>query len=352
MANYESHGLKETKNSIQLRGIVNGTQKNNFFRDDIGSNKNGVSVNFGVEINDRKTVYVTLTAYPKKQVYYYKRGEKGQKGTSQAVDWKDRNKSPGEGYRLIGMNLSTGRDDEGNNINKTLTEYDAVHWLHENLQDGDSVFVKGIIEPSSYVKDGQTIRRINIVPNQISYTKKPVDFEAEDFTEMCEFENTLVFSSIDKEMDENDKATGRYVLNGYSIDYRSVENMSFIIDEEHAKLAANLKKAMKPGYAIQTFGKINVVNNIVATEEEEDGWGESSPLERVNSPVIREYMVYKANPNTIDKETWSEDDIATAIRKLKAAKEARANFGEKPSVDTSAEVDDWGDSDDDDTPWD
>lgn len=352
MAKYESHGLKETENMIQLRGIVNGTQKNTFFKDGIGSNKNGISVNFGVEINERKTVYVTLTAYPKQQVYYYKRGENGQKGTSQAVDWKNRDKSPGEGFGLIGMKLSTGKDDEGNNINKIFVEYDAVNWLHENLKDGDSVFIKGKIEPSSYVKDGQTIKRVNIVPDQISYTKKPIDFEAEDFKELCDFENTLIFNSIDKETDENNKATGRYILSGYSIDYRSVETMSFIIEEEHATLATNLKKHMKPGYAIQTFGRINVVNNIVVTEEEDSGWGESSPLEKANGPVLREYVVYKAVPSTIDKETWSEEDIAAAIRKLKAAKEARANFGEKPTIDTSAEVDDWGDmDDDDDVPW-
>ena len=169
---------------------------------------------------------------------------------------------------------------------------------------------------------------------------------------MCEFENTLVFSSIDKEMDENDKATGRFILSGYSIGYNSVENVSFIIDADHTKLANNLKKAMRPGYSIKTYGRVEVINDISAVEEDDsDGWGESSPFERVNSPTRREYVVYRADPNSIEKEDYSEDKITEAIRKINAAKTAKENFGEKAS--TNNDVDDWGSDDSiNDSPWD
>lgn len=354
MAKDSIHNLKQTSNSFQCRGIVLGTKSQKFYKDKIGSSQNGISVNFGVNIDDKKPVYITLTAYPKKEVYYYKKGKNGAKGTSKAVAWKDRKKSPGEGYNLIGVKISTGKDADGNNINTVFTDYDAVNYLKENLKDGDSVFIKGKIEFRSWTgKNGQLVKSVNLVPDQISYTKSPIDFDAEDYKEMCEFENTLVFNSIDPETDENEKKTGRFILTGYSIAYNSVENVSFIVPAEQEKLAKNLHKAMKPGYAIKTFGRVEVINDISAIEDDQECWGSTSPMERINTPTRREYIVYRADPSSIEKEDYSEDKIAEAIRKINAAKTAKENFGEKPNIDVSVDDDDWDiDDDSDDSPWD
>lgn len=354
MAKEQLHDMKQTSSSFQCRGVVFGTKSQKFYKDKIGTNKDGISVNFGINIADKKSVYMTLTGYPKKEVYYYKKGANGAKGTSKPVAWKDRHKSPGEDYSLIGIKVSTGRDEDGNNINTVFTEYDAVGHLKKNLKDGDSVFIKGKIEFRSWTdKNGQIVRRVNLVPNQISYTKSPINFDAEDYKEMCEFENTIVFQSIDQEEDENGKSTGRYILSGYSIGYNTVENISFILKEDCKKLATNLKKAMRPGYSIKTFGRVEVINNISTIEDDQDGWGNTSPMERVNSPTTTEYIVYRADPNSIEKEDYSEDTINETIRKINSAKVAKENFGE--SVNTNNDSDDWGSDDDfesDDNPWD
>ena len=353
MAKEKLHEMKNTSSSFQLRGVITGTQSQRFYKN--GKRQNGKAWNaleFGVKIAENKTVYVTMRGFPRDEVFYYKRGENGAKGTTKRVAWKDRKKSPGADYRLIGVNISTGKDENGKNINETFVEYDAIEWLHENLKDDTSVFINGNLQFSSYTdKNGQTRRKVELVPTQISYTQKPVDFDADDYKEMCEFENVLVFSSIDKELDENNKATGRFILTGYAIGYNSVENVSFIIDADHVKLVDNLKKAMKPGYAIKTFGRVNVINDISVVEDDSDGWGEASPMERVNSPTIREYVVYRADPNSIEKEEYSEDAISEAIRKINAAKTASENFGEKANTTTDSD-DDWSsDVDTEDDPW-
>lgn len=354
MAKEKLHELKNTANSFQMRGQIVGTKSKRFYTS--GNTKSGsswASVEFGVKINEGKTVYLTLRGFPRDEVFYYKRGENGAKGTTTKVAWKDRHKSPGKDYRLIGVNISTGKDEDGKNINTTMTEYDAVEWLHNNLNDNDSVFIKGNLQFSSYTDcNGQTKRKVELVPTQISSTNEAVNFGAENFTEMCEFENTLVFSSIDQEMDENDKATGRFILSGYDIKFNSVEPVSFIIDADHKKLAQNIKKNLKAGYAIKTYGRVEVISDISVVEEADDGWGESSPMERLNSPVRREYVVYKADPNSIEREDYTEQAISAAIKKIKAAQEAAKNFGEKPTTDANEDDSDWGDDDDsDDTPW-
>ena len=349
------HDLKQTTNSFQLRGKVIGTKSKRFYTS--GTGKNGGSwnvVEFGVEIGEHRSVYVKLNGYTRDSVFYYKKGENGAKGTTQKVTWKDRNKAPGKDFRLIGVNITTGQDENGKNINETFTEFDAVEFLHEHLHDGDSVFIKGNMVFSSYVdKNGQPHKKTELVPTQISATQKPVDFDTEDYVEMAEFENTLVFSAIDKETDESDKPTGRFILSGYSVGFNTIEPVTFIIDADHAKLANNLRKAMKPGYSIKTYGRVNVFSDVSVVENDDDGWGEASPMERINSPVRREYVVYKADPNSIEKGDYTEESISAAIKKIKAAKEAAANFGEKPSSGVSVDASDWDDDDDsEEAPWD
>ena len=356
MAKEKLHEMKSTQSNFQLRGVITGTKAQRFYKS--GTGKSGGSWNsleFGVKIAEDKTVYVSMRGFPRDEVFYYKKGENGAKGTTKRVAWKDRHKSPGEDYRLIGINISTGKDDEGKNINQTFIEFDAIEWLSKNLKDNDSVFIKGNLQFSSYTdRSGQARKKVELVPTQISYTQKPIDFDADDYTEMAEFENTLVFQSIDKEEDENGKHTGRFILSGHAIGYNSVENVSFIVDEEHAKLATNLKKAMKEGYSIKTFGRIDVIVDTTTVDTDDSGWGESSPMERLNSPVRREYVVYRADPGSISKDDYSTDDIVAAIRKINAAKTAAENFGEKAnkSVDISVDDDDWSTDDDDSSePW-
>lgn len=353
MAKETLHNMKQTPNSFQYRGVVTGTKSQRFYKK--GDTWNALE--FGVQIAENKTVFVSMNGFVRDEVYYYKKGENGAKGTTTKVKWKDRKNAPSKDHRLIGVNISTGKDENNKNINETFTEWDAIEWLNTNLKDGDNVFIKGNIRFSSYTdRNGQTRRKMEFVPNQISYTQKPVDFDAEDYKEMAEFENTLVFSSIDPEVDENEKKTGRFILTGYAIAYNSVENVSFIIPAEQEKLARNLKKRMRPGYAIKTFGRVEVINDIsVVQEDDSEGWGNISPMERINSPVRREYIVYRADPNSIEEDDYSEEDILEAIRKIKAAKTASENFGEKANTNANEDSDDWGSDDDfgdDESPWD
>lgn len=353
MAKDRIHELKQTSATFQTRGVVFGMKKGKAYQSGTtktGSNWN--SIEFGLNINDKKSIFIKLNGFPRNEVYYYKSAEKkGEKGTTKKVAWKDRKKSPGEGFRLIGVNISVGKDEEGKNVNEMFVEYDAVEHLHNNLKDGDSLFVKGNMVFSTFTdRNGQTQKKVELVPTQISYTQEPVDFNADDFKEMAEFENTLVFSDIEKETDEDGKNTGRFILTGYSIGYSTVDPVSFIIDADHAKLAGNMKKKLKASNSIKTYGRIEVITNVSAVEEDDDdGWGESSPMERQNAPVIREYIVYKAVPDSIDVETYSEEDIAKAIKAIKNAKAAEDKFADKPEeTDTSG----WGDTDTtDEDPW-
>lgn len=349
--------LKQTSSTFQVRGLVTGTKGKRFYNN--GTTKNGGSWNaieFGIAINNGKTVFLKLSGFPRKEVFYYKRGENGEKGVTQRVPWANRKNVPGDGFRLIGVNITTGKSEDDKNINEVFTEWDAVEYLHENLKDGMSLFVKGNVEFSTYTdKDNNVQRKVELVPTQISYTQEPVDFNADDYEEEALFDDMLVYTGIDKETDENDKATGRFIVSGYSIKYDDIAPVQFIIDAADAKLANNIRKKLKPYNAIHVYGKIDmIVDTTVVESEEDEGWGKTSKMEqrRLNAPVKREYVIFKADPSSIDVEMYSEKSIADALKAIKNAKEAVKNFGDKPNSESSAAADDWNtDDDDDEMPW-
>lgn len=351
--------LPQTKGTFQVRGIVSGVEKDNFYTEKkTKTGKDFRMVNFGVEYEDKKTIYPSLNGMPRDKVYFSKKDKDTGNTDTKAIAWKDRIKKAPEGYRMIGVlaGLQKIKDENGKvrNDNKTLTEYDACEYISENLQDGDSVFVKGNLEFGSYTnKDGEVSRTTKFVPTQISLCQNDVDFEAEDYAPAHDFTQTIVFVGIDQER-ENDKPTGRFVVDAKIVNYNSIESAEFIIED--AKLAKQMRSGLKPYNSIQVHGHINVVNNVedVNDEEDDDCWGESNDMDnkRVFAPTHRELIITGAKPSTIDKETYTEKAIDEAIKKVNASKKAEQDFTGKEES-TSNVDDDWGDdaSDDEDEPW-
>ena len=351
--------LPQTKGTFQVRGIVSGVEKDSFYVEkQTRTGKEFRMINFGVEYDDKKTIFPTLNGMPRDKVYFSKKDKDTGNTDTKAIAWKDRIKKAPEGYRMIGVlaGLQKIKDENGKvrNDNKTLTEYDACEYISENLQDGDSVFVKGNLEFGSYTnKDGEVSRTTKFVPTQISLCQNDVDFEAEDYVPAHDFTQTIVFVGIDQER-ENDKPTGRFVVDAKIVNYNSIESAEFIIED--AKLAKQMRSGLKPYNSIQVHGHINVVNNVedVNDEEDDDCWGESNDMDnkRVFAPTHRELIITGAKPSTIDKETYTEKAIDEAIKKVNASKKAEQDFTGK-AESTSNVDDDWGDdaSDDEDEPW-
>lgn len=351
--------LPQTKGTFQVRGIVSGVEKDSFYVEkQTRTGKEFRMINFGVEYDDKKTIFPTLNGMPRDKVYFSKKDKDTGNTDTKAIAWKDRIKKAPEGYRMIGVlaGLQKIKDENGKvrNDNKTLTEYDACEYISENLQDGDSVFVKGNLEFGSYTnKDGEVSHTTKFVPTQVSLCQKDVDFEAEDYVPAHDFTQTIVFVGIDQER-ENDKPTGRFVVDAKIVNYNSIESAEFIIED--AKLAKQMRSGLKPYNSIQVHGHINVVNNVedVNDEEDDDCWGESNDMDnkRVFAPTHRELIITGAKPSTIDKETYTEKAIDDAIKKVNASKKAEQDFTGK-AESTSNVDDDWGDdaSDDEDEPW-
>lgn len=337
MANTK-HGLPETKGQFKLRGYVTGMQRENTFKDlETKSGKKMNVLNFGVETAPESTVFVTVQGMERDEVYFSKRVEKGKTKTKR-VAWAKRFDDQGEGYNLIGISVGLEKDENGKNVVHTYTEFDAAEKIYEQLEDGVPVFIQGQIEFSSFKRDnGEVTRNKRFNVRQI-YNSNNIDFGSSDFKETSDFKQKIVFVGINK---DNDSQEPRFIVEAKIVTYNSIEDAEFII--YNTALANQFKKGLKPYQAIDVWGKI--VNKVDAEDVEESSnsvWGEEDSFKRVTKNYIRELVITGAEPETIDKETYTEEEIENAIKKLNSKGQV-----EKPI---------WGEGEDselndDDLPW-
>ena len=349
MAINKGLGLPQQKGTFEIKGVIMGVSKENFYSEKkTKTGKDFRSINFGITFDKNQTLFIGLTGMPQDNVYFSKRGDKGEKPTTEKVAWEDRYTFRKEGYTLIGINVGLKKTDNGKGVEvndiKHLTPFDATKYISENLKDGVSVYVRGNVEFSHYTNQGgETQHSSKLVVTQISMCK-PVDFEEKDFIPTASFQQPLVFTGGRKEGNET-------LLEALVVNYATVENVDFIIKDE--KLSTTFKKNLKTYTAVKVWGNIETVKNTKVVEDsgEDDGWGEKNPLDKLTGQYRKTFIITGADKDSVDRETYSEKEIDKAIETMNANDIAKKDFGES---------EDWGSEDskiegkkeeDDDTAW-
>jgi len=339
MAKARLFDLPETKGAFQLKGIVNGTQKDGFFKEiKTRSNKDMRMINFGVEYENKLSLYTNMQGMEQDNVYFSKKSEKkGEKPEIAKVPWLDRFSYNREGFVLIGKKVGVKKklDKDGKEVNdkKTLTEFDACKEINENLKDGSSVFIRGKLDYSSMTDNkGNKKHFTKLVPDQVSLCGE-INFADDNFTKQNDFNQVIVFMGIEKEKD-NDIETGKFVVSAKIVTYSAIEDVEFIIEDQ--KLAGIFRKNLKQYNAIKVSG-----NMVTATKTEEatdeDSWGEEDSIEKVSAPTKRLFIITGAKPSSIEKELYTKEKIEEAISKINKSNKAESDFGNDSKSD-------WGDS--------
>lgn len=338
--------LPETKGVFKATGKVSGTTKDKYYTN--GKTKDGkkikMALKFGLKVDgEGRTVYTSIEPRPKDpnkdKVYFYKKStEKGKKGQSVGVLFKDKDNFKEEGFEQIGVKVGIEQyiDEKGalKNKNSNMFEENAIDYLYDNLKEEQEVFVRGDLNWSSY-RNGNTgdiIRMNKCNITQISGLTKALDFEKEGFASMNDFKQRIIFMSID--MDESNPEDKKALLEAKIVTYNSIEDAEFVVRKP--KLYKNLKK-LKPYTSIEVFGKIN---NLIEREEfEDDGWGtDEDSFGDSNVTFIKEMYILGADPATIDVETYTKENIEEAEDLIRQNNKVKENFGETNNNDDE----DWG----------
>lgn len=355
MAKERIHNLQETKGSFQCKGIINGVQKEKFYTEKkTKTNKDFRAVSFACEYNATTSMYMSLNGMPQAEVYFSKKNPDTNKTDTKKVPWANRNTFAEDGWRMIGVSLGLTKtvDKDGKPINdrKTMHAFDACEYIKKHLRDDMSAYIRGNIEFSSFIDSEGNIRRsTKYVPSQISLCQ---DVNFGDFNEnnkpVHDFTQTIIYTGIDKEK-ENEKETGRFIVQAKIVTYSDVIDTEFIITD--SKLANLFRTKLKPYTGISVHGRIEVTHKVEEVSSD-DGWGEANAMTSMAAPTKIEMIITGATPSTIDKETYTEAKVNEAIVKIRNAKTAEQNFSGKSN--SNSDNDSWGDdfTDDDSDPWD
>ena len=215
-----------------------------------------------------------------------------------------------------------------------MTSFDAAEKVFNNLKDTTPVFVRGNMEFSSYKGNNDVIKhnkKFNV--NQL-YISGEINFDDKDFVETNDFKQKIIYTGI--EIVDN-KEDPHAIVKAKIVTYNSIEDAEFIVRKK--ELANQLKKNLKPYWAIDVWGKI--FNKIDTDDtEESDVWGDEDSFKNINKNYIRELVITGAEPKSIDKETYSEKNLDEAV---KAYKEFSGdNWGNNSNIDNDDDSLPWG----------
>lgn len=288
----EDFKLEQTKSKIKLEGIVSRLDSDKAYS--FGNVKEGKnqgkayrSLRFGVKTSDVNEIQVELFGMEQDQVYAYNRKKK----SGEWFDFEKRDRLP-DGYDLMGVRVALEKDSKGKVVSKNLHSYDAVEEIFNSLEDGESIYVSGHLEFSTYQKeDGEEVLQRKYIIDSIGRTKKEIDFEADDFEEVNDFEQDIVIVDVMAVKEEK-----KYYITGRTIKYGDKwQDADFVIDvsqDEDAIKLAKIFKSLKFGDFVTVFGK--AFNKVVLIETED----KEKPKVDKNNPFA---SFDKKKPKSLEK---------------------------------------------------
>jgi len=186
--------LKQTKGYVNFKGIIGGLDA---IKD--GTSKYGWTddekikkMQFSIKTSDNNMHYVQLIQFKmgksRENVWISRKDEATGKYDTQKLAWDRRNEPLTDGWRIIGVNIKATGDDE----TKSMVADDAIEYIKDNFNDGDSVFIGGKVSHSDW--KGKTYHNFEIT--KMFATRDPVNFEDEKFEEISDFNEQFIFNSI------------------------------------------------------------------------------------------------------------------------------------------------------------
>lgn len=344
--------LPETKGTFHVIGQATRLSSDRSYK--AGSTQNNKwyrSLNFGIEYEeDSSPVSVQMTGYVNQDVYFWNSKEK----KSIRVPWKDRYNFDQEGCVMLGKTISVTREPDGKpSKHKVYADYDAIEEIHKNLNDGDFIYAAGDINFRPYRnKEGEKRTSINFVPGRLYLQNDGFDWDslAQDKAGFI-FKQRFIYLDVEKETDDNGKATGRFIVSGYVVSYSSIDRVTMILD--NVTVVNNLQRKVKPYTAMDVYGYVKMNVNEEEVVVEDDGWGNQAFETKVNAPARRELQIVRIDSESFDTDTYSEASVKKAIEKIKANENVERTFAakEEPKNDDawSSDIDDSDDWDVDDS---
>lgn len=334
------------RGTFAIRGIVTTFDKVEGFVQKTKTGKEMRRIRFSITSSEGNIHSLQLQAFQSENVYFSGR-EKQEDGTekivTEQVAWNNRLKYKKEGFLPIDrvsyglkkvVNPDTNKEENERHIKLT---YDAIEDIYNSLEVGMSVYVRGNIQVEEYTaQNGEKRNTTRLIPNQISLTGSPIDFNAEDFKEQAVFELGVIAEDIEFSGTEEATITGLFIgnqrLGRQTLVVRNDECFKDDPEFDLTNLLNGLRsvKAYKP-YVYVTFvgNMVNAANHEVAEPEvTTNPFGfknTKSPLRPTGSGFRREFLCKGVIDSLIDMDTYTPENVDQFIAQFIAPKDEFAD---------------------------
>ncbi|MCA1021518.1 hypothetical protein [Halobacillus litoralis] len=304
--------LQRTYGNFRLRGEVQGLQRKYAFQDEptrTGWDKQELRFDVKTSEDNIVTVQISGIKFDNVRITPKDRDDKRTEDLAYSEDVYD--EIPEDWEVFMGHKVGLEQGEDGKNIQKEFTNYDAARYIYENLEDGDHVFIVGNLNINAYTnRQGENIVRMDHEIKNIYKSNNEFDPTAEDFEEVSAFDQQLILADVNLDKKEKKAYVTAYLVHDKDKNFASFQ---FWVDgNKYAKFAKNLSKL-----PFGTFLKVegNLLSTVTYTQQEEesddDGWGESPSgyEKRAIKNTEKSYEITKALPDTIEKEKYTEEDF-------------------------------------------
>lgn len=283
--------LKETKGFAELKGIIGGLdrvkqaiekgEKINRYSDDDTIKR----LYFTVKTNTDNVHFLQLTHFKNNQQAYISKFD-GEKTETLKIEWENRNRQLEDGWRIIGVTVKATGDE---NV-RYLTSFDAIDYILEHFNDGDSVYINASITNSG--SDERLFKNYEL--KKVLALKNPIDFNDEKFEEQADFTEEFVFNNC------YDDVNG-LIINGYFVDFRqNTAPVQYVVKNEDHNVAEYFRKDVKYGDLLKVSG---IINNRVTFK-----LVDAEPTDNQKAVVGRQTVSAKQRENRFkQREIESED---------------------------------------------
>lgn len=326
--------VPQTKGTFEVVGVVTRTQSDKFYKDILTKKSKPMRmINFGIEFNKGKEMFISFSEQQQEVVYFTGKEHKDDPSyTTFTVPWNERTTFKKEGFSVIGVKCGITKDEDGKNIQKTLTKFDASKYLDDYLEDGMSVFIKGNIEYQTY--EGKV--KSSYVPTQISLCSKEIDFDAEGFVEKCNVKQAMVVTGLEM-LPKEEKRTLTFEGKEYEMGRLTAQIVSYKSIETITAYLANISGFCKTingllkkheSFALEFFGTVHVSKS---TEEVdiEDGWGGVTESQKVNQKTITELYLNAGVKESLNIVDYTVEKMDEAVALISASTQAKNDYDKK-----------------------
>lgn len=268
--------IRATNGTFDFSGIISNLDKEQDVNQQTKKGNSMRTLVFNVDTAEGHSHRMQLRAYQGEFVYYSKTNvdkDGNRKTDIQKVKWGDREKfdtSKGgkfEGYLPIdrvAFHNGNEKDDSGKEKKRTSTmpTYDAIPEILKEFSVGDSVRIVGNIQIEDYtLANGNSGTAVRLIPTRIFHSSKEIDFKAEDFTEVANFNQKILVDEVEE------TGTKEITVTGIIIGNQRMGRQDFIFRDKAYDDYNQLLNTMKnfPKYvSIELKG---ILNNGAAKEE-------------------------------------------------------------------------------------